>query len=132
MINEEQPRKYRKVGSSSNDVEEPTVDINVHDRRMFQMKENFGVWWPEAQWNAAHPTMKADKKELVSLPGRSAGVIKDEKYGRPIGTIDLSMVDVKEVEKLTYLHTSDKDIREGSNKIHRSHPPIDSIEDFAE
>ena len=47
---------------------------------------------PETEWNAEHPESTAKKSELMSLPGHGNGVVKEEQFGKPIGTIDIAGV----------------------------------------
>jgi len=71
--------------------------IDAVDSSVLEMKTNLGVFWPEALWNAKHPESTAKKSELMSLPGHGKRVVKEEMFGKPIGTIDLAGVVQKKV-----------------------------------
>ena len=111
-VNGEQPRKYVKKCDDPEEV----ITITAKEGQRLELRENLGVWWPEKLWIDTHPTQKALKCELQSLPGKGKGVIRNEGHGRPIGTVDLSMIDSKEVERLKQLHISTEDKREGETQ----------------
>ncbi|CAK0832136.1 unnamed protein product [Prorocentrum cordatum] len=59
---------------------------------MLELKSNVGIFWPEDLWAKHHPDKPALKKELKTIPTLGRGVIRDEEFGRPIGTTDMAKV----------------------------------------
>ena len=56
----------RKSNKRTDKIENTIESV---DASVLELQSNFGVFWPEALWNAKHPESTAKKSELMSLPG---------------------------------------------------------------
>lgn len=71
----------------------PAKKVEAVQSQMLKFSRNLGVWWPEAVWNAHYPDQLCLPEELQVLSQNQSlgkGVVRDPKFGTPIGTVNLT------------------------------------------
>lgn len=85
-----------------------------------ETRKNLGIFWPLEQWNGAYPDMPPHPKDITNLEeegNKVKGVVRDKKYGEPIGTTDLSYVRSKLANLVTDVARSDEAVADGEVEV---------------